>query len=201
MARKDKKAKDPGAQGDPLKLYCIVFGILIVVVGIAALQRRSTLKDYERANLLAHNMLVAQGRTNDGRPRAVGELAVEVEKFVQGFQKSMGDGKSGGSSISTTKMKQAEFKVHMEHSYASPENDVPNRGKGYRTRSREFTYNPASLDQLTKLIWNIEALGRYRVFELRWKLGDKRTNSEAPFNRVTKPVIKVGFRQPITKER
>jgi hypothetical protein len=196
-----KKKSEPAAQSDPLKLYCIVFGILIVVVGIAALQRRSTLKSYQMANRAAHNMLVAKGRTPDGRPLAVGELAVEVEKFVQGFQKSVGDGESGGSGISTTKMKAAEFQVHMEHSYASPENDTPNRGKGFRTRSREFTYNPATLDQLTRLIWNIEKNGRYRVFELRWKLADKKTNSEPPYNRVTKPVLKVGFRQPLTKER
>ena len=57
----------------------------------------------------------------------------------------------------------------------------------------------ASLEQVTKLVWNIESWGRYRVFELRWQLHDKKQNSEAPFNKLRKPVIKVGYRQPLTK--
>ena len=185
--------------GDHLKYYCIVFGILVIVIGVVALTQRSTLEDYRLANKQSYALLMEQGTTSDGRPRALGDLAVEVEKFVKGFEQSSGGDASEG--ISTSRMKEAEFAVQLEHTYAGPENKEPNRGKGYETTSREFTFGDATLEQLVKLIWNIESWGRYRVFEVRWKLAEKKENSEPPFNRITKPVIKVGFRTPLTRER
>lgn len=186
--------------GDHLKYYCIVFGILVIVIGVVALTQRGALEEYRAANKQAHSLLTAQGTTSDGRPRAVGDLAVEVEKFVKGFEQSSGGG-SSDEGISSVRMKEAEFAVQLEHNYAGPVNKEPNRGKGYLTTSREFTFNNATLEQLVKLVWNIESWGRYRVFEVRWRLTDKKENSEPPFNRISKPVIKVGFRTPITRER
>ena len=49
------------------------------------------------------------------------------------------------------------------------------------------------------LIYNIEQIGRYRVFEVRWQLQDDRKNTEPPFNLINKPSIKVGYREPLTK--
>jgi len=190
-------------KGDHLKYYCVVFGILVLVITVVAFQQRSTLNDYKVANQQARAALLAKGTTADGRPRAIGDLAVEVEKFVQGYKDSLGgagDEDDAGIGISTKAIERAGRDVQMMYTSAGTEQDDPNRSKGYRTRSREFTYPMATLDQLTKLVWNIEYWGRYRVFEIRWKLAEKKENSEPPFYRVNKPVIRVGYRSPLTKQ-
>ncbi|MDJ0520886.1 MAG: hypothetical protein QNJ90_02310 [Planctomycetota bacterium] len=191
---------DMGGKGDHLKYYCIVFGILVVVIAVVAFGQRSKLNAYRAANKQANAALKAQGTTPDGRPRGIANLAVEVEKFVQGYKDSLGGaGTEGGDGISTRMITKAGRDTQMKYQFAGTEQDDPNRSKGFRTRSREFTYGLSTLDQLTKLCWNIEALGRYRVFEIRWKLGDKRINAEPPFFKVNKPVIRVGYRSPLTK--
>jgi hypothetical protein len=208
MAKKKKNGPEKdaglGRKSDHLKYYCVVFGILVIVIAVVAFQQRAALNDYVAANAFADKLLTGKGlptKTAEGRPNRLADLAVEVEKFVQGFKNSIGDQAAGGEGISTTKMEQAAFAVNMKQRNAGPENDDPNRGKGFRTRYREFTYEECSLEQLTKLIWNIESWGRYRVFELRWHLEEGKENSEPPFNRLRKPVIKVGYRQPLTRER
>ncbi len=204
MAKKKKKKDDFGQKSDHLKYYCIVFGILVVVIAFVAFQQKGQLDEYKKANAFAEKLLTGKGlpaTTSEGRPNKMGDLAVEVEKFVQGFKKSVGDQASGGDGISVSKMELAATAVNMKQRGAGPENDDPNRGKGFRTRYREFTYEECTLEQLTKLIWNIESWGRYRVFELRWKLLDRKQNVEPPHNRLRKPVIKVGFRQPLTRDR
>ncbi len=207
MAKK-KKNKDlaPSGSGDHLKYYCVVFGILVVVIAVVAFQQRSKLNAYKLATKQTRALLMAKGTTKDGRPRGVGDLAVEVEKFVEGYKESLGgaDGEAGkdiGIGISTQMITRSGRDVQMVYTFAGQEQDDPNRSKGYRTRSREFTYGLSTLDQLTKLCWNIEALGRYRVSEIRWKLADKRVNTERPFFKVTKPVIRVGYRSPLTRSR
>ena len=197
------KEHDTGKKGDHLKYYCVVFGILVVVITVVAFQQNSALNDYRMANQQARTALLAQGTTADGRPRGIGDLAVEVEKFVQGYKDSLGgagDDDDGGIGISTKAIQKAGREVQMEYGAASTEQDDPNRSKGYRTRSREFTYPMATLDQLTKLAWNIEYWGRYRVFEIRWKLAEKKENSDPPFFKVNKPVLRVGYRSPLTKQ-
>lgn len=201
MAKKDPEAV--AKKGDYLKHYCIVFGILVLVIAVVAFQQGATLEEYRKANEVAERLLTGKGlppMTAEGRPNRLSDLAVDVEKFVEGYKKSAGD-PGGGEGISVTKMEQAAFQVHMRQKVAGAENDDPNQGKGFRTRSREFTYEDASLEQLTTLVWNIEAMGRYRVFEVRWKLLDANENSKAPYNMVRRPTIKVGYRQPLAKER
>lgn len=196
------KDVDMGGRGDHLKYYCIVFGILVVVIAVVAIQQKGKLEDYRLANSQARAALKAKGTTPDGRPRGIGDLAVEVEKFVQGYKASLGGaGTEGGDGISTRMITKAGGVdgANMRYQFAGTEQDDPNRSKGFRTRSREFTYGLSTLDQLVTLAWNIEALGRYRVFEIRWKLADKKINSEPPFFKVNKPVIRVGYRSPLTK--
>ena len=187
------------AKNDHLKYYCIVFALLVVVITVVAFKQRSKLEAYQTASARARHLLTATGKDSRGRPRAIGELAVEVEKFVKGYKDSVG-GDSGDDGISLKAMERAEREVNMTNSYASREDDDRAPNKGYRTRSREFSYGDSTLEQLTKLVWNIENLGRYRVYEIRWKLADERVNSQPPFNRVKKPVIRVGVRLPLTKD-
>jgi hypothetical protein len=203
MAKKKKSADDLAPKGDHLKYYCVVFGILVVVIAVVAFQQKGTLEEYRKANVFAERLLTGRGmpeKTIEGRPNKIADLAIEVEKFVQGFKKSVGT-QAGTEGISVKQMETAAFNVNMKQKSAGAENDEPNRGKGFRTRSRDFTYESATLEQLTTLAWNIEALGRYRVFEMRWKLADKKENSKPPYNLVNRPSIKVGYRQPLTRER
>jgi len=197
------KSSDATAQGDHLKYYCIVFGILVVVIAVVLIQQRSKLKAFTRANAQARALLLAKGATRDGRPRGISDLAVEVEKFVQGYKNSRGGAgdDAGAEGISTKAIEMAGRDIQMKYTYAGQEQPDDNRSKGYRTRSREFTYGPTTLDRLTKLCWNIESLTRYRVSEIRWKLADKKTNTEPPYYKVNKPVIRVGYRSPLTKSR
>lgn len=203
MAKKNDKDLGHVGSGDHLKYYCVVFGILVVVIAVVAFQQRTKLNAYKLANKQTRALLMAKGTTKDGRPRGVGDLAVEVEKFVQGYKESLGGAEDEGSvdGISTKMITRSGREVQMVYTFAGQEQDDPNRSKGYRTRSREFTYGLSTLDQLTKLCWNIEALGRYRVSEIRWKLADKRINTERPFFKVSKPVIRVGYRSPLTRSR
>lgn len=203
MAKK-KKADVESGPSDHLKYYCIVFGVLVVVIGVVLVMQRNTLAGYKQANKQARTALKATGQTADGRPRGIGELAVEVEKFVQGYRASSGGGAAGGEAgdgISNVKMSAAETKVNMERTWAGAEGDDPNRGKGFRTKYREFKYANCSLEQFTTLIRNVESWGRYRVYEMRWNLADPKQNSKPPFNIISKPSIKVGFRTPLARDR
>ncbi|MDA1194332.1 MAG: hypothetical protein O2894_04040 [Planctomycetota bacterium] len=199
---KEKKVKDDDAapQGDHLKYYCVVFGVLVVVVGVVALMQRNKLNAYRAANQQARVALKATGTTSDGRPLGIGELAVEVEKFVQGYRASSGDGATG-EGISNVRMQSAEEAVKVTREWAGREDDTPDQGKGFRTKSREFKYQDCTLEQLVTLVRNIEQLGRYRVYEMRWDLADAKLNSQPPHHLVSKPSIKVGFRTPLTKDR
>ena len=183
MAKK-KKDIDQGPS-DHLKYYCIVFGVLVVVIAVVLVMQRNALKAYKQANKQARVALKATGTTNDGRP---------------GYRASSGGGQSE-SGISNTKMGAAETKVNMTRTWAGAEGDDPNRGKGFRTKYREFKYANCSLEQFVTLVRNIENWGRYRVYEMRWNLADPKVNSKPPFYIISKPSIKVGYRQPLTRER
>lgn len=190
----------PG-KSDHLKYYCVVFAILVLVITFVAFKQRGQLEAYQKASAQAKRLLTATGKDSRGRPKGIGELAIEVEKFVKGYRASVGGDTDEGEGISVKQMERAEVSVNMKNSYASREQDDRHPNKGYRTRSREFTYGPSSLDQLTKLVYNIEKLGRYRVYEIRWKLAAPTENSKPPFNRVTKPAIRVGVRLPMTRDK
>jgi hypothetical protein len=189
----------PG-KSDHLKYFCVVFAILVVVVLVLGMKQRSELDDYRTSTAQARRLLMATGVDSRGRPQGIGALAVEVEKFVKGYKESVGGDTDEGDGISVKRMERAEMSVNMKNVYASREQDDRHPNKGYRTRSREFSYGPCNLDQLAKLVWNIENLGRYRVYEIRWKLADENENSSPPFNKVNKPVIRVGVRLPMTRD-
>ena len=191
---------DPAAKGDHLKLYCIVFAILVIVITVVAFKQKGQLEDYQQATKNAKRVLVATGRDSRGRPKGIGELAVEVEKFVKGYRESVGGDDDDGDGISVKLMQKAELSVNLPNTYAGREQDDKHPSKGYRTRSREFTYGSSTLDQLSKLVYNVEELGRYRVYEINWKLADDKVNSTPPYNRVNKSNIRVGVRLPLTKD-
>ncbi len=192
---------DIGEKSDHLKYYCIVFGVLVIVIAVVAIMQRNTLNAYKQANKQALSALNATGKTPDGRPRGLGELAVEVEKFVQGYRASSGGVGTSDSGIPNKMMESAERAVKVKRTWAGPETNDPNRSKGFRTTYREYKYDNCSLEQLTTLVRNIERNGRYRVFEMRWQLADPKANSTPPFNLVQRPTIKVGFRTPLARER
>lgn len=188
-------------KSDNLKYYCVVFGILCAVIVGVAIHQRSELEQYRSANAAADRLLTGEGlaeRTSTGQPNRVRDLAIEIEKMVNWYKQSVGDDADSGASISEARMRDAAVRAQVKQAYAGTDRDDPNRAKSYRTRSREFHYDPMSLDRLNELIMVIELMGRYRVYELRWKLLEGKENSEPPFHQIGKPVIRVGFRQPLS---
>ena len=90
------KDADIAAKGDHLKYYCVVFGILVVVIAVVAFQQKAKLSDYRAANAHAQRTLTGKGlpaETRQGRPNPLPQLAVEVQKLVQGFKTSVGRGR------------------------------------------------------------------------------------------------------------
>ncbi len=188
-------------KGDNLKYYCVVFGILCAVIVGVAIHQSGELDEYRAANAATDRLLTGEGlaeRSSSGQPGRIRDLAIEIEKMVNWYKQSVGDDADSGASISEARMRDAALRAQVKQAYASTDRDDPNRAKGYRTRSREFHYDPTTLDRLNELVMVIELMGRYRVYEMRWKLEEGKENSEPPFNRINKPVIRVGFRQPLS---
>ncbi len=191
-------AKGPKQEGDWLKYYCIVFGLLIVVVGVLYFKIKGERAEYEKANSLAKQFLTTPKTDRDGRPTDIPNLALEIKQFVDAYQGAVGGDTSG--SISTTVVDRAATKANMTGLGAGSERRDPNLSKGYETISRDFTYKPADLERLIKLMYNIE-VRRYRVYDVRWQLAEEKLQTPAPKNKIIKSVIKVGFRKPLAKER
>ena len=105
------------------------------------------------------------------------------------------------SSIPMVQIQNAGLAANMKFVYAGPVRTDPNRAAGYTTRSREYTYAPARLDQFRKLLTALtHAQGKPNgliVHELRWKLADPKQQTGHPFDRIRKSTVMVGFRTPL----
>lgn len=103
---------------------------------------------------------------------------------------------AGEISLRTVKELTAEAGLHV--TYAGPEQDDPNRGKGFRTISREFTFAPCRLAQLTSFLTGVTASpAGMTMIELRWKLADPKERK--PADLVKKPVVKLAIRLPLER--
>ena len=190
-------AKRPPGETDWMKYFCFIFGALVLVVGFMYFKASGDRKEYEKANVLAEKLVTGEGlpeRDSRGVPNKIPDLAVEVNQYVNAYKDVMGGAKDG---VSQTEMSAAATGVNMSQIHASPVRVDEVRSKNYQTISRDFTYAPCTLEQLVALMYNVEAKGRLRVFEVRWQLAETKQNSEAPFHKLRKPVIKVGMREPL----
>ncbi len=201
-------ARSSGVKSDSdwLKYYCIVFGLLIVVVGVLYFKISGDLSSYENANKRAERDITGKGmtRTRDrrtDRPLVMNEIAVEIHQYVSAYRDAIGAAGSG-SDIPDAAMTAAASGAGMIQTYASSVRKDKVGSRGYQTIYRDFQYQACTLEQLVVLLFNIESQNpRLRVEDVNWTLADAKVNSEAPFNKITKPKIRVSFREPIAKNR
>ena len=196
----------PKAESDWLKYYCIVFGLLIVVVGVLYFKISGDLTSYQQANKSAERVITGKGmtRTHDrrtGRPLVLNDLAVEVHQYVSAYRDAIGTAGSG-SDIPDVVMTYAAEQARMTQTYASSVRRDKVASRGYQTIYRDFQYQACTLEQLIALMFNIENRNpRLRVEDVTWTLAEAKVNSEPPFNKITKPKIRVSIREPIAKSR
>lgn len=199
-------AKTPGSnEGDWLKYYCIVFGLLIVVVGVLYFKIGGDLDSYRSANKRAERTITGKGMTRlrdrDDNPLVLNEIAKEVHQYVSAYRDAVGTAGSA-SDIPDSLIAQAAADATMVQTFASSVRDDKVASKNYRTIYRDFQFQACTLEQLIALMFNIENFApRLRVEEVTWTLADKKVNSEPPFNKITKPKIRVSFREPLTSDR
>jgi hypothetical protein len=186
---------------DWVKYFCIVFGVLIAVVGVLFFKIRKERMEYEKANALAEQIVTGKGLARKvdraGNPLVLPELTTQVFQYLQAYKDAVGDNKGG---ISASVMTVAATKAGMTGISESTVRSDPNRRGGYQTISRDFTYDVTTLDSLIRLMYNVEARPPLRVFDVRWQLQEPKLNSEAPRNRIQRPVIKVGVREPLARD-
>jgi hypothetical protein len=190
---------DARSQSDPLKWYCIIFAVMIVVLGVLYFKRRGDLERLEKANAQAKVWFDPRLPRNnmDERANDIPGLAFEVEQLVEGYIEAGGE---EASTISESRMKVYATKAGMTEFKLGGEQNDPNKGRGYTTMTRTFEYNPASLENLVLLAYNVDGSGRYRVMELSWQLLSKAEgNTKAPFHAIGRPAIKVALRKAIPK--
>ena len=186
---------------DWMKYFCFIFGALLLVVGFIYFQANKERTLYQVDNVLAEKLVTGEGmRSEDssGTPTTIPGLAIQVHQYVGAYRDAVGGTKGG---IPMTEMKAAATKVNMQQINASAVRKDEVRSKNYQTISRDFTYDTCTLEQLVALMYNIESKGRLRVFEVRWQLAEPQVNTEAPFHKIRKPIIKVGMREPLASSR
>ncbi len=186
---------------DWVKYFCIVFAVLIAVVGVLYFKIRKERMEYEKANALAKKIVTGEGLRSkvdrSGNPVVLTELTTQVYQYLQAYKDAVGDNKGG---IPASVMTVAATKAGMTNISESTVRTDPNRRAGFQTVSRDFTYDVTTLDSLIRLMYNVEARPPLRVFDVRWQLQEPKLNSEAPRNRIQRPVIKVGVREPLARD-
>ncbi len=186
---------------DPIKAYCLVLGFLVLVLGILWLKIGSDRADYQAANERAQRLLTGKGlsRLPDGSPTTIPDIAYEVERYVETYKATTGEGGTVAG-IPLEMMKTNASAVGMDQITAGNLQVDANRNAGYETRTSDFEYKNTTLNRLLLLVYNVEQRGRYRVQEINWRLADPKDNP-APFWSIVKPRIKVAVRTPIQRER
>jgi hypothetical protein len=189
----------PAEGADPLKYYCIVFGVIVVALAVMYVKVNGDRDDYERANADAKRYLTADGvgPGRDGRPQDILHLAADVERFSGAYKIAGGDDAGGG--ISFEKMKSRATQAQMMLSHTSAPIVDTNQNRRFQTTSQKFTYDPADLGRFVRLIYNIESEGRLRVSEIQWQLRPESENQEKPYNKIQKSTIQVSVRGPLAR--
>ena len=195
-------ASDLPAEGaDPLKYYCIVFGVIVLALAIMYVKVNGDRDDYEKANAEAEAYMTGKGLTvgRDGVPRDIPNLAADVERFSAAYKIVGSDAGEGG--ISFEKMKNFASGAGMTQTFASAPNPEASKVGHFQTVSQKFTYDPYDLRHLVTLVYNIEAEGRLRVSQIEWQLKPDAENTEKPYNKIQKSTIQVSVRAPLATGR
>lgn len=197
-------AEDPAAAAegarkgtDPLKLYCLIFLLLSGLLGVLYLKRSSSRKAIEAANVSARTWFdTKQGRNaREDRPNDIPGLAFEIEQMVEAYVAAGGE---DASKISDTFMKGFAAKAGMVEFQVGQDQTDPNKGRGYVTLMRRYEYQPATMENLLALAFNIDGSLRYRVQEMSFVLTSKKDgNTTPPNHKVNRSVLKVALRKAL----
>lgn len=188
------------SESDWLKYYCIVFGILILVVGFMYFKINGELEDYETANKQARNVFLNMKLLEDDRrdgnnvPITIPGLALDVKKYIDAYEGAVGG--EEGKGISTTIVQAAATKAGLsQRNFTERQDDNP-RG-GFTTIYGTFQFDETRLENVVKFLYNIEQK-RYRAYEVNWTLADGQSADSGPMNKVGKVTVRIGMRKPIS---
>jgi len=201
MAKGEKKKKE----GDPLKMYCITMGLLVLVMAGLYFMIEKTRKAYESSNqqLTALMRFEGNSRATDRVPNTVPDLAWEVESLAETFRTASG-GAGLGTTIPAQMMAIVASNPQLQQMRVSSERRDKGGGGSYETVTKKYDYvslsgGPPAIWQLLDLVWRIEARGRYRVSAIDWKVADPNDNPQSPFDLIKSPQIEVSLRIPTTQ--
>jgi hypothetical protein len=194
MAATDAKTSSEGT--DPLKIYCWIFVVLVLVLAGLYLWRRSDRKAIDAANVTAQVWLKPNYNESEDRPNDIPDLAFEVEQYAEAFEIAGGE---ADARISLERMDQLATKAGMMRSGRRSQPVDANASRGYQTISEIYDYNPSTLENLVTLAYNVDNT-RYRVMEMEYKmLSEKEGNTTPPFHKIGRSTIKVAMRTAIRK--
>ncbi|MGE0192364.1 MAG: hypothetical protein AB7T63_10025 [Planctomycetota bacterium] len=190
-------AKADTAPGDPLKYYCIVFAVLIAVIGFVWFRIRGQLEEYKAENAFADKLLTADENVTDsqGRPRQLAALGLATQRLVAGYASAVGTG-TDSTGIRGELIDGFASRSLMEVDRAGTERVSSYSTKGYDEVERDYTFKPTTLDNFITLLYNIENGTRYRVFDVTWRMRPTKENTLPPHHLITAPNVKIGFRRP-----
>jgi hypothetical protein len=195
MAPSDVKA--PSAGTDPLKIYCWIFVLLVVLLTVLLLWRRSDRKAMEAANVAAKAWLEESYNKTEDRPNDIPNLAFEVEQYAEAFEMSGGE---ADARISAERMEQLITKAGMARTNIRAQPVDPNQSRGYQTISEIYELGPSTTENLVTLAYNVDNTTRYRVMEMDFKmLSEKEGNTAPPFHKIGKSALKVAMRTAIRR--
>ena len=187
------------AGSDPLKWYCVIFLVLVLLLTGLYFIRRGDRRALEQANAVAATWLKPAFDTRQDRPVDIPNLAFEVEQYAEAFEAS------GGESENVIKLEKMDALATAAGLTRTLNRNIPieyNRSRGYQTIAEGFDYAPgATLENLVVLAFNVERQTRYRVMEMDWQLlSDKDGNTVAPFHKIGRSRIKVAMRSALRKQ-
>ena len=144
MARgkKSSEASAPTAKGgDPLKYYCIVFALLIILIGVIYWRQRKSLETYRAENVFAEKVLTGKGMPETdsyGRPNAIPPLGLQVETMVGGYQGAVGS--ESGQGIAMESILSLAKALNIDNKNMSRETTDRFAAEGYEEVWREITF-------------------------------------------------------------
>lgn len=194
------EAADTGVKksADPLKLYCLIFLALVLVLGFLYVKRGNARRALETANISARLWFDDKQPRNarEDRPNDIPSMAFEIEQLVEAYVAAGGE---DASTIQDARMKGFATKYYMTEAKSNADVWTPN-SKGYTTLTRVYEYGPANLENLLGLSHTIDSSARYRVMEMSWVLQSGRDgNNVPPFHKIGRSTLKVALRKAVGK--
>lgn len=179
---------------DPLKLYCVIFLLLVGVLAVIYVRKQSSRRAVEESNVTARLWFDEKQPRNarEDRPNDIPNLAFEIEQLVEAYVAAGGE---DAGTISEAKMKGFAAQSYMTEYRAGNETRDPKASRGYTTLWRNYEYNEGTLENLLVLAHKIDSSARYRVMEMSWQLKSaKDGNNAPPFHKIGRSSLKVALR-------